>query len=95
MTIASARKQLDDAANVAEELHKEVHPNLTRKTYKLIAHLYDALRELDDTHTPSVTHDQMTRLLNTLEHYKALRTIPKDNMAGPAGYLAGTASSER
>ena len=63
MTIASARKQLDYAANVAEELHKEVHPNLTRKTYKLIAHLYDALRELDDTHTPSVSHEQMTRLL--------------------------------
>lgn len=39
--------------------------------------------------------NEMTRLLNTLERYKAARAIPKDNMGAPAGYLAGAAASER
>ncbi len=39
--------------------------------------------------------DEMTRLLNLLQHYKGIREIPKDNMGAPAGYLAGTVASER
>lgn len=39
--------------------------------------------------------DEMTRLLNMLEHYQAIRTIPKDNMGVPSGYVAGAVASER
>lgn len=56
MTIANARAELKNAISLLAEIQDS-------RAVIVFAYIDTAINELDDTHAPSVSHEQMTRLL--------------------------------